>query len=36
MNLLEAKEYAKKNVHVRNATPGRLGGKIAIVTGGAQ
>ena len=36
MNLLEAKELAKKNVAVRPATTGRLGGKIAIVTGGAQ
>ncbi|MCD8363692.1 MAG: SDR family NAD(P)-dependent oxidoreductase [Lachnospiraceae bacterium] len=36
MNLAEAKEYAKKNIHVRPATTGRLAGKIAIVTGGAQ
>lgn len=36
MNLTQAKEYAKKNVAVRPATSGRLGGKIAIVTGGAQ
>ncbi|MBQ8746271.1 MAG: SDR family NAD(P)-dependent oxidoreductase [Clostridia bacterium] len=36
MNLAEAKEYAKKNVHVRPSVPGRLGGKIAVVTGGAQ
>lgn len=36
MNLLEAKETAKKNAKVRPETTGRLGGKIAIVTGGAQ
>ena len=36
MNLAEAKEYAKKNVGNRPATTGRLAGKIAIVTGGAQ
>ena len=36
MTLIEAKEYAKKNAFVRPATSGRLGGKIAIVTGGAQ
>ena len=36
MTLIEAKEHAKKNVLVRPATCGRLGGKIAIVTGGAQ
>ncbi len=36
MNLEEAKEYAKKNIHNRPATSGRLAGKIAIVTGGAQ
>lgn len=36
MNLEEAKEYAKKNVHNRPQTTGRLAGKIAIVTGGAQ
>ena len=36
MNLIEAKEYAKQNVNNRLATPGRLGGKIAVVTGGAQ
>ncbi|MCD8250102.1 MAG: SDR family NAD(P)-dependent oxidoreductase [Lachnospiraceae bacterium] len=36
MNLAEAKEYAKKNIHNRPATTGRLAGKIAIVTGGAQ
>ena len=36
MTLIEAKEHAKKNVRVRPATCGRLGGKIAIVTGGAQ
>ena len=36
MNLAEAKEYAKKNIHNRPQTEGRLAGKIAIVTGGAQ
>ena len=36
MNLTQAKEYAKKNVNTRPATSGRLGGKIAVVTGGAQ
>ena len=36
MNLLQAKELAKKNVFVRPDTKGRLGGKIAVVTGGAQ
>ncbi len=36
MNLTEAKNLAKQNVNVRPDTKGRLGGKIAIVTGGAQ
>ena len=36
MNLAEAKELAKKNVKKRPDTQGRLGGKIAVVTGGAQ
>ena len=36
MNLTEAKEYAIKNINNRPETSGRLGGKIAIVTGGAQ
>ena len=36
MNLAEAKEYAKKNIHNRPQTTGRLAGKIAVVTGGAQ
>lgn len=36
MTLLEAKEYAKKNVHNRLNVEGRIGGKIAVVTGGAQ
>ncbi len=36
MNLIEAKKYAKENVKNRPCTSGRLGGKIAIVTGGAQ
>lgn len=36
MNLSEAKELAKSNVFKRPNTTGRLGGKIAVVTGGAQ
>ncbi len=36
MNLNEAKEYAKQNINNRPESGGRLGGKIAIVTGGAQ
>ena len=36
MNLSEAKEFAKKNALNRPDTKGRLGGKIAVVTGGAQ
>lgn len=36
MNFEEAKEYAKKNIHNRPETTGRLAGKIAVVTGGAQ
>lgn len=36
MNLIEAKEYAKQNIHNRPDASGRLGGKIAVVTGGAQ
>jgi len=36
MDFAQAKEYAKQNIHNRPATTGRLGGKIAIVTGGAQ
>ena len=36
MNLLEAKNLAKQNVNVRPDTKGRLGGKMAVVTGGAQ
>lgn len=36
MTLLEAKEYAKQNVHNRLNVEGRIGGKIAVVTGGAQ
>ena len=36
MNLTEAKNLAKQNVNVRPDTKGRLGGKIAVVTGGAQ
>lgn len=36
MNLNEAKEFAKQNINNRPESLGRLGGKIAIVTGGAQ
>ena len=36
MELNEAIAYAKEHVHSRPATTGRLGGKIAIVTGAAQ
>lgn len=36
MNLIEAKEYAKQNINNRPESMGRLSGKIAIVTGGAQ
>lgn len=36
MNINEAMEYAKSNAFYRPQTQGRLGGKIAIVTGGAQ
>ncbi len=36
MNLAEAKEHAKKNIDNRQEVGGRLNGKIAIVTGGAQ
>ena len=36
MNLAEAKALAKEKIHTRPNTCGRLGGKIAIVTGGAQ
>ncbi len=36
MNIEQAKEYAKKNIHNRLAAEGRLSGKIAIVTGSAQ
>ncbi len=36
MNIGEALEYAKINAFKRPQTQGRLGGKIAIVTGGAQ
>ena len=36
MTLEQAKALAKQNIHNRPATSGRLGGKIAIVTGGAQ
>lgn len=36
MNILEAKAFAAENVKNRPATTGRLGGKIAIVTGAAQ
>ena len=36
MTLEEAKALAAKNVHNRPTWPGRLSGKIAVVTGGAQ
>ena len=36
MTLEEAKVLAAKNVHNRPTWPGRLSGKIAVVTGGAQ
>lgn len=36
MNLIQAKELAKKNAKSRPHVKGRLGGKIAVVTGGAQ
>lgn len=36
MNFLQAKECAAKSVHQRENAKGRLGGKIAVVTGGAQ
>jgi len=36
MNITDAAAYAKENIHKRNGQPGRLGGKIAVVTGGAQ
>ena len=36
MNFEEALKTAKEKVHVRNKVPGRLSGKIAVVTGGAQ
>lgn len=36
MNLTQAKELAAKNALKRPDTNGRLGGKIAVVTGGAQ
>lgn len=36
MDMTAAIEYAKKNIHNRPKTAGRLSGKIAIVTGGAQ
>lgn len=36
MNLTEAKAYAMQNINNRPNSTGRLGGKIAVVTGGAQ
>lgn len=36
MNITEAKAYAAQNINNRPEASGRLGGKIAIVTGGAQ
>ena len=36
MNIDEAVKYAKENTGKRNAAPGRLSGRITVVTGGAQ
>ncbi len=36
MKLQQAKEYAKANTKKRKDTPGRLSGKLAVVTGSAQ
>jgi len=36
IDISNALEHAKKNANNRNNEPGRLGGKIALVTGGAQ
>jgi len=36
LNLTEAKAYAAQNVKNRPDTKGRLGGRLAVVTGGAQ
>lgn len=36
MNITEAKAYAIQNINNRPEATGRLGGKIAVVTGGAQ
>ena len=36
MNLQEAKAYAAAHVHQRPDSAGRLGGKLAVVTGAAQ
>ena len=36
MTFEEALTAATEKVHVRNSVPGRLSGKIAVVTGGAQ
>ena len=36
MTFEEAKVYAAEHIHDRPNYPGRLSGKIAIVTGGAQ
>ncbi|MBE6961631.1 MAG: SDR family NAD(P)-dependent oxidoreductase [Ruminococcaceae bacterium] len=36
MDMMQAKELAKQQIHNRPDTQGRLGGKIAVVTGGAQ
>lgn len=36
MTLEEAKKIAAENVHNRRKAAGRLGGKIAVITGGAQ
>ena len=36
MTFDEALAFAAAHVHERNTVPGRLSGKIAVVTGGAQ
>jgi len=36
MDINSAKQFAKENIHKRNNTSGRLGGKIAVITGSAQ
>ena len=36
MTINQAKSHAQKNINARTLAPGRLAGKIAVVTGGAQ